>query len=127
MNDDGTPVTQYIWGPAWVNNHAHVLVGKGLSTELAFLAARRASVAAWITGAVQPKLSMKNLRKVELEMPLVGAAREALELEIAPLFALHRGLTEESGTLTSIRDTLLPKLVSGQIRVGEAQEIVDAA
>lgn len=29
IKEDGTPFTQYIWGKAWVNNHAHVLQGKG--------------------------------------------------------------------------------------------------
>lgn len=30
----GLPVIQYIWGPSWVNNHAHVLTGRSVSTEL---------------------------------------------------------------------------------------------
>jgi len=25
VNEDGTPVIQYVWGKFWVNNHAHVL------------------------------------------------------------------------------------------------------
>ena len=33
----------------------------------------------------------------------------------------------ESATLSSIRDTLLPKLISGEIRVGEAEKIMEVA
>ncbi|MCG9625471.1 hypothetical protein L1D34_11520 [Vibrio mediterranei] len=27
MKDDGTPLIQYVWEHAWVNNYAHVLQG----------------------------------------------------------------------------------------------------
>ena len=34
VKSDGTPFIQYIWGRAWVNNHAHVLQGtNSVSTE----------------------------------------------------------------------------------------------
>ena len=33
INSDNTPVLQYIWKKCWINNHAHVLQGKGISTE----------------------------------------------------------------------------------------------
>lgn len=36
-------------------------------------------------------------------------------------------LTHESRTLVELRDTLLPKLVSGELRVAEAGEVVEAA
>ena len=33
-NSDGLPITQYVWGKIWVNNHAHVLQGNnGISTN----------------------------------------------------------------------------------------------
>ena len=31
---NGRPFTQYVWGKIWVNNHAHVLRGVGVSVEL---------------------------------------------------------------------------------------------
>jgi len=116
VQPDGSPVTQYIWGPAWVNNHAHVLKGREISTEVALLAIERADVRSLVTGAVQPKLNMGNLKRVPVKVP-GGPELEALEDEIASLFDSIRALTNESRTLTTIRDALLPKLVSGQIRV----------
>ena len=43
---------------------------------------------------------------------------------IAPAHLVHQG-TEQSRTLAALRDTLLPKLLSGEIRVGEAAKIVE--
>ncbi len=118
-------MTQYIWGRSWVNNHAHVLTGAGISTELALLAVERADVSAWVTGAVQPKLSMRNLRQLMIRVPL-GSARSTLESAIAPLFALIRAIADESDTLATLRDALLPKLVSGRIRVPLSDDPAEA-
>jgi hypothetical protein len=39
---------------------------------------------------------------------------------------MRRDLLEQSNTLAEIRDTLLPKLLSGELRVQEAEELVTA-
>jgi len=44
-----------------------------------------------------------------------------------PLLARIAAADRESDTLTEIRDTLLPKLISGEIRVPEAEEVVEEA
>jgi len=44
---------------------------------------------------------------------------------IKPLFARARANAKESRTLAGLRDTLLPKLISGQIRVADAERIAD--
>ena len=59
---DSTPFTQYVWGKFWVNNHAHVLKGKGISSELLFCFLNQVNIAPFVTGAVQPKLNQKNLQ-----------------------------------------------------------------
>lgn len=43
---------------------------------------------------------------------------------VRPLFARAHDSARESGTLATIRDTLLPKLISGEIRVKDAERIV---
>lgn len=44
---------------------------------------------------------------------------------VGPLFAMSSGNHRQSRTLASIRDTLLPKLISGEIRVPKAMEDAD--
>ncbi len=121
---NGRPVVQYIWGPAWVNNHAHVLTGVGLSTEVLRLAVGRANVLSIVTGAVQPKISMGNLKALMLDIP--GRRQlSALEPQIDSLSAVSRAKTEESRTLVATRDTMLPLLMSGLIRAGDVQSVVE--
>ena len=125
VNDDGSPVVQYVWGKSWVNNHAHVLTGAGISTELLVLALASVDVRPQVTGAVQAKLSMGNLRSVPLELPLEDHL-PALEAAVASLFAMRRALEDESRTLAALRDALLPEFLSGRLRVPEAREQVEA-
>jgi len=123
VNADGTPVVQYVWGPSWVNNHAHVLTGKGISTEVLLLAIRRVDVRALVTGAVQPKLNMRNLRGLAVELP-AAAHLARIEQVAGSQMASHRNISDENRTLAAMRDALLPHLMSGRLRVRDAEKIV---
>ena len=119
VQPNGRPVTQYVWGQFWVNNHAHVLKGKnGFCDEHLYLLLHHQDIAAFVTGAVQPKLSQTNLKAVPIVVPslTVSAAFAAL---IQPMFRTLRFNADETLTLAAQRDALLPKLVSGESRVEE--------
>ena len=118
VNPDGTPVLQYIWGRSWVNNHAHVLTGSGVTTELLHLALRRLDVRPAVTGAVQAKLSMGNLSAMTVTIP-GSATLPQLEADIAPLFEMYRMRANETATLLLLRDRLIPELLSGKLRAGD--------
>ncbi|MBI4529539.1 MAG: restriction endonuclease subunit S [Deltaproteobacteria bacterium] len=45
---------------------------------------------------------------------------------VKPLFTRAHAATEESRTLTALRDTLLPKLISGELRIRTGEKIVQA-
>jgi type I restriction enzyme S subunit len=126
INANGTPVVQYIWGPAWVNNHAHVLTGIGLSTEVLFQAIARAQVATLVTGAVQPKINMGNLKSLLLELP-GEAYMSRLQSVIGAETAIKRAVTEENRSLAATRDALLPQLMSGRLRVKAAVKVLEVA
>lgn len=119
LNTDGTPVLQYVWGKMWVNNHAHVLTGKGnISTEHLLLALKEVQLAPYVTGAVQMKLNQGNLFKIPFLIPPPEVC-QAFNDVVRPLYAKLRANTEESRTLAALRDTLLPKLMRGEVRVKE--------
>ncbi|UAN51666.1 restriction endonuclease subunit S [Serratia sp. JSRIV002] len=117
LKDDGTPFTQYIWGEAWVNNHAHVLQGKnGISTEQLLLFMKNQNLAPYVTGAVQLKLNQKNMNSI----PFIKSDEKIsliFNTLIEPIFCTFRKRHDESISLCQIRDTLLPKLFSGSICV----------
>jgi type I restriction enzyme S subunit len=114
VRQDGRPVVQYIWGPAWVNNHAHVLTGRSISTETLKVTLERANVTHLVTGAVQPKISMGNLKSLVLEIPTEIARLEARAQAGA---ALVRALSDENSALIHTREKLLPLLMSGEMHV----------
>ncbi|BCX13324.1 MAG: restriction endonuclease [Thermosynechococcus sp.] len=124
MNPSGFAVTQYVWGKFWVNNHAHVVQGKyPVSTEQLYGYFTFESVAPYITGAVQPKLSQGQMNS----MPFLYAGEKiCLEFHkiVEPWFAKFRACAEESRTLAALRDALLPKLISGELRVRDAERFL---
>ena len=124
ISNDRHPMLQYVWGKFWVSNHAHVLTGSRISTELLRVALGSVDITAVVTGAVQPKLSMGNLKAVALTLPM---RREMLEVRLAELAAHERSLGAEHRLLTRTRDALLPKLLSGDVRVRDAEDLVGEA
>ena len=121
VNDRDNPVVQYVWGKFWVNNHAHILTGfGGLSTEYIRLLLDHINIRPFVTGAVQPKLNQKNLKSVPILVPPAEATTAFNDI-IAPHFALVRETHDQSHLLESVRDLLIPQLLTGQVRV----EVVD--
>ncbi|MFA5792216.1 MAG: restriction endonuclease subunit S [Candidatus Paceibacterota bacterium] len=117
MIDNGTPLLQYVWGKFWVNNHAHVLRGKTpMSTEFLYLFFRNTNIQSIITGAVQPKINQQNLNNLKIIIPEMEILQK-FNLLTFNLFEKYKINTDEIAELTTIRDSLLPKLMSGQIRV----------
>ena len=115
VTSDGThPMVQYVWDKFWVNNHAHVLKGNGVSDELLLCALLRSDVTPALTGAVQPKLNMGNLRAIQLRLPNHPGA---LETELSTLFEGYRSAAREELAATRIKDALVPKLLSGEVRL----------
>ena len=127
VQNDGMAVTQYVWGKLWVNNHAHVLQGRGaVSTEQLYLYFHFEPVAPYVTGAVQPKLSQGRMNT----MPFVFAGEKlcrAFERTIQPWFARLRASVDETETLAAVRDALLPKLISGELRLKGAERFIGRA
>jgi type I restriction enzyme S subunit len=54
-----------------------------------------------------------------------GGVRSAFADEVQPLLEEHDSLTKESATLERLRDALLPELLSGRLRVKDAESIVE--
>lgn len=68
--EKGYPVLQYVWGIFWANNHAHVLQGiNGFSTEFLYLLLSFTNISPYVTGAVQPKINQKNMKKIPVIKP----------------------------------------------------------
>ncbi|MEZ5807916.1 MAG: restriction endonuclease subunit S [Zhengella sp.] len=125
VTTEGKPFTQYIWGPSWVNNHAHVLKGKRFSIGQLKCFFDQVEIAPFVNGAVQAKLNQGNMKKIPYMKagdPIHAAFDEFLVVWFARIRAAH----DEIKNLAALRDALLPRLMSGELRVGEAREQVEA-
>lgn len=124
LGEDGTvvdslgfPILQYIYGQFWVNNHAHIITGKeGFSVEELYLFFSLTNIKSIVTGAVQQKVSQQNLKKVPAIIPNKEALNAFDDL-IQPIFAQIRNLKDENIRLADLRDSLLPRLMSGELDV----------
>lgn len=124
LGEDGTvtdnlgyPMLQYVWGKFWVNNHAHIMRGRnGFTVESLYILLKHTNVRSIVTGAVQPKINQMNLKNLSVFIPKIEDLENFNKL-IDPMFSSIRVRSIENIHLFSIRDTLLPKLMSGEIRV----------
>lgn len=75
-------------------------------------------------GSVQANMNAKVIVGARLPIP----PTEILEAHLAQILPLRRRLVaslHESSTLAKLRDSLLPKLMSGEIRVRDAEKLVE--
>jgi type I restriction enzyme S subunit len=125
VQEDGTPIVQHVWGKFWVNNHAHVLKAKnGFTLEYLLNFLRSTNIRPFITGAVQPKLNQANLLRVPLLLPN-NRATELFQSTVEPLYRRIRINVEENRTLESLRDSLLPNLMSGSVRFKQMSKMIE--
>lgn len=71
-------------------------------------------------------IKRSHLRETLIPIPpnrIIEAAAKVIE----PIFSLIGILKKEARALAQIRDALLPKLISGEIRVKDAEKFVEKA
>lgn len=117
IDDLGYPVLQYVWGKFWVNNHAHVLQGKSnFTVEYLYILLQHINVLNLVTGAVQPKISQGNLNSIMLVSPDPVILKNFTTFA-STVFEQIKNTSNEILTLAQLRDSLLPRLMNGKIRV----------
>ena len=112
----GNAYTQLVQGKFWVNNHAHIISAGSLPVEYLYLAMKHYPIGHLITGAVQLKLSMKNLKRVEIINPSEEILDQFMSI-INPMINQVFILTAQNHKLKAARDILLPRLMNRTIEV----------
>ncbi len=77
-------------------------------------------------GSTFLEISKKNFKPI----PFLSPSEEALSFFNAQAESIHRKIANgvsNTNQLTNLRDTLLPKLISGEIRIPEAEKITEEA
>ncbi|KIQ81557.1 hypothetical protein RW26_08745 [Aeromonas sp. L_1B5_3] len=72
-------------------------------------------------GAKMPRINWKDLAAYEVTIPPSEVA-EQFYILIEPMIARMLANVEQAQTLANLRDTLLPRLISGQLRLSDAEQ-----
>lgn len=74
-------------------------------------------------GSVFDTITTRTFESVNLKFPSLNSIEKFNE-EISPIFSKKETNTQQIKTLENLRDTLLPKLMSGEVRVQYAEEAI---
>ncbi len=111
------------------NQSCYALRGKnGSGSYFVFLSARRMveQLKAMAHGSVFPTITRQTFEAVRAVLPPENVLQQ-FERSTAGLFDAILRNVRESRTLEQLRDILLPKLISGELRVPDAGRIVEDA
>ena len=115
--NEGYPILQFVSGKFWVNNHAHIFQAKAPYTNFfVWCYLLKKNVDEIVTGAVQPKINQTNLTSLDFPKFPVNLIKK-FNYKTENLFKKINKNQTQIQTLTRLRDTLLPKLMSGKVRV----------
>jgi type I restriction enzyme S subunit len=79
-----------------------------------------------IHGSTVDRIPLKEMGAFPIRLP-EGEARQQLAAPLLPMRSRVEHNQRESHTLAALRDALLPKLISGALRVKDAERLVEAA
>jgi len=115
--DEGYPVLQYATGKFWVNNHTHIFQAKApYNNFFIWNYLSKKNIDRIVTGAVQPKINQTNLKSLEFPTYPNKLVNEFIEITNSQFEKINKNKSQIH-TLEKMRDTLLPKLMSGEVRV----------
>ena len=113
--------------PARVNQHVAIIRAKpGVSPHYLHLHLLQPDTKAYLlglnAGASREAVTKAHIESVPVPDPGADRMAEFHEL-VAPLFSQAQALAAEARTLAALRDSLLPKLLSGELNVLDAEAV----
>ena len=74
----------------------------------------------YATGSAQPQITIDNIKGVKILLPLQEAIQK-MNPTLENIGNIQRANEQESHRIAELRDTLLPKLMSGELKVNEVE------
>ena len=101
--------------------HFKLLPNAPLTTEYVYLHLKQFDFSTLSsTSSIADAVNSKTVREIPILMP-DAAVLEAFQSQVEVLFSSLKNAEHQAQTLATLRDTLLPRLISGQLRLPEAQ------
>ena len=110
--------TRLYFQPVWASDCSFVdnESTSYLHTAFCFLLVYKKKVDALKWGAAQPHVYAKDINKLSFAIPQIDVLSHFEEL-VTPFFDYMEKCKRESSRLSTLRDTLLPRLMSGEIKL----------
>ena len=127
-----TSIDTFVWslGPAWLNQHIF-RVDPYDCEQRSFLLALLRSLKPVFADIARDKqttglghVTVKDLKTLMVVLPNTEIIKLAAN-QLGPLFQKCFSLSKENAHLTFTRDNLLPKLISGELKIPDAQHMVE--
>jgi len=115
IHDDFWPLNTSLWVKEYPNS----------SPAHAYFLLQTLDFASYNSGSAVPTLNRNHVHGLPMPIP-PKALIEAYDDMVAPLLEQQRANAAENDTLSKTRDVLLPKLMSGEIRLRDAEKQVEA-
>ena len=109
-------VVQRFQSPCWTSDNT--LVIKSKFYEYAFQALQRVDYVNMNRGSTQPLITQTDLKNVSIVIPTEAVLLE-YEKIAGTLMAMYESNRKENERLATLRDTLLPRLMNGEIDVSD--------
>ena len=107
----------YINKPFWsVDTMFYTKIKDRTYSKFLFLLLKSMNLAAMNVGSAVPSLTTEILNRLEIIIPPMSILK-SFDIRVTPFFKMLEMIEEENKTLIIIRDSLLPKLMRGEIKV----------
>ncbi|MGN8108122.1 restriction endonuclease subunit S [Paraburkholderia sp. 22098] len=107
-------------GPFYAIDTTFYVRPKGVPLTYCYYAMQRLGLETMNTDAAVPGLNRENAYRINLARPSAAALHSFDDVVVEVRRSMRRN-AEQARTLTAIRDSLLPRLISGKLRLPEAQ------
>jgi len=110
-------IAQYATGKYWVNNHAHILTGKGgVSTKFIYYSLVHKNICPWINTGTRSKLNQSDLKQIAILLPPCELQAKAVSTLEGFDLTIQQNISK-LGKLYLIKNSLASDLLSGRKRV----------
>ena len=109
-------VIQRFISPCWPSDNTLVLKSKFY--EFVYEKLKSIDYKSLNRGSTQPLITQTDIKNVKLVLPSDETMKE-FENIVSKIYEKYNSNNNENRTLVNIRDSLLPKLINGEIRVSE--------
>ena len=104
--------------------HFKLVAGAPLTTEYIYLHLKQFDFTTLSsTSSIADAVNSKTVREIPVLVPTFDVV-SAFQNQVGPLFAKLKNMEQQAQTLAALRDTLLPRLISGQLRLLEAESLI---